>query len=129
MPGARPAAHPPSQVLDTPDTPTIDTLSTGSTARLGTSFTAGGHLEERRAEARAGPADDWEPLVVGVPGDREVDLKRVGGQLEPAEVEPADPPTSTPIPALVKGYIGPQELPLGDPLRRGSRWWCRAARG
>ena len=35
--------------------------------------------------------DEWRPLIVGVPGDREVDLKRIGGQLEPVQVEQAGP--------------------------------------
>jgi len=49
-----------------------------------------------------------EPLVIGIPGDREVDLKRLEAQVAPAEVEPfADFDKHA---ALVKGYIGPQVL-------------------
>jgi len=47
---------------------------------------------------------------VGVPGDREVDLKRVAGQLEPTEVEVADDAIFAAAPGLVRGYIGPQIL-------------------
>ena len=68
-------------------------------------------------------------LVVGVPGDREVDLKRIGGQLEPIIVEQAGPDDLARVPALVKGYIGPQILAdakvryLVDPLVvEGSAW-------
>ena len=50
------------------------------------------------------------PLVVGVPGDREVDLKRLAAQLDPAEVEPFDDADFDAYPMLVKGYIGPQAL-------------------
>jgi prolyl-tRNA synthetase len=67
--------------------------------------------------------------VVGVPGDREVDLKRIGGQLEPVVVEQAGPDDIATQPGLVKGYIGPQLLSelkvryLVDPLVvEGSAW-------
>ena len=46
------------------------------------------HAEERAGHARATPTARREPLAIGVPGDREVDLKRLEAQLEPAEVEP-----------------------------------------
>ena len=36
------------------------------------------------------PDGTREPLAIGVPGDREVDQKRLEGQLEPTEVEPFD---------------------------------------
>jgi prolyl-tRNA synthetase len=73
------------------------------------------------------PDGAQEPLVVGVPGDREVDLKRLGANLEPAEVVPFD--AFDEHPELVRGYIGPSRLPelgiryLVDPLVvRGSAW-------
>ena len=47
------------------------------------------------------------PLVIGLPGDREVDLKRLAAQLEPAEAEPFDDEDFARHPGLVKGYIGP----------------------
>src|SRR6201999_2391959 len=74
-------------------------------------------------------AEGWQLLVVGVPGDREVDLKRLGGQLEPTIVEQAGPEDLAKHPELVKGYIGPQQLAdwkiryLVDPLVvEGSAW-------
>ena len=67
--------------------------------------------------------------MVGVPGDREVDMKRLAGQLEPVEVEQADAEDLAAEPELVKGYIGPQLLAelkvryLVDPLVvEGSAW-------
>lgn len=74
-----------------------------------------------------------EVVVVGVPGDREVDLKRVEANLAPAEVELATPEDLAAHPELVPGYIGPQVLGanneqssvryLLDPhIVRGSRW-------
>jgi len=120
---------PPQQVLDTPDTPTIDTLVERlNTLGLGRVFTAADTLKNVVLKTRA-PGGDWELLVVGVPGDREVDLKRLAGQLEPVEVAQADADDLAAAPALVKGYIGPQVLAkamiryLVDPLVvEGSSW-------
>ena len=56
------------------------------------------------------PDGTREPLVVGLPGDREVDAKRLGAQLEPAEAEPFTEQDFAKHPQLVKGYIGPQVL-------------------
>ncbi|MFM8826269.1 MAG: proline--tRNA ligase [Actinomycetota bacterium] len=56
------------------------------------------------------PDGSRETVVVGVPGDREVDLKRVEAQVSPAEVEPLDEAGFAAHPGLVRGYIGPQVL-------------------
>jgi prolyl-tRNA synthetase len=104
------SAFPPMQVLDTPDTPTIDTLVTRlDELDLGRAFSAADTLKNVVLKARA-PGEDWQLLVVGVPGDREVDLKRLGGQLEPTVVAQAEPADLAKAPQLVKGYIGPQIL-------------------
>ena len=50
----------------------------------------------------------WELLVVGLPGDREVDEKRLGAALEPAEYALLDDADFAKYPFLVKGYIGPK---------------------
>ena len=55
------------------------------------------------------------PLVIGLPGDREVDLKRLAAQLEPAEVEPFGEADFAANPLLVKGYIGPAALGEDSP--------------
>ena len=81
---------PPAHVEDTPDTATIDTL------------VALANAEHPRADRPWDAADTLKnvvlmvtavdgtrsPLVIGLPGDREVDLKRLAAQLEPAEAEP-----------------------------------------
>jgi prolyl-tRNA synthetase len=71
----------------------------------------------------------WRLLIVGVPGDREVDLKRIAGQLEPVEVAQADADDLAKEPRLMRGYIGPQVLAdigvryLVDPtVVPGSAW-------
>jgi prolyl-tRNA synthetase len=130
-----PSAHPEQRVLDTPDTPTIDTL----VAKLNTitdlvegnarEFTGADTLKNVVLKTRRPGADSWELLVVGVPGDRDVDLKRIAGQLEPVEVAQADADDLAKEPRLVKGYIGPQLLAeigiryLVDPMVvPGSAW-------
>jgi prolyl-tRNA synthetase len=129
-PAEDPAAHPDQQVLDTPDTPTIETLVDRlNTMDLGKTFTGADTLKNVVLRTKAPGASEWDLLVVGVPGDREVDLKRLSGQLEPVEVEQAGPDDLAKAPALVKGYIGPQILAdakirfLVDPLVvPGSAW-------
>ena len=104
------SAQPREQVLDTPDTPTIETLVNRlNEMELGTAFTAADTLKNVVLRTRA-PGEDWKLLVVGVPGNREVDLKRLAGQLEPIEVAQAEPADLAKAPQLVKGYIGPQIL-------------------
>lgn len=135
--------YPASVVLDTPDTPTIATLvdslngydwsSAGVTEPP--AFTAADTLKNVVFKTRQPGASEWELLVVGVPGDREVDLKRLAGQLEPVEVAVAEPDDLARVPGLVKGYIGPQLLAelkvryLVDPLVvQGSSWVTGANR-
>jgi prolyl-tRNA synthetase len=120
-PAEDPAAHPDQQVLDTPDTPTIETLVDRlNTMDLGKSFTGADTLKNVVLRTKAPGASEWDLLVVGVPGDREVDLKRLSGQLEPVEVEQAGPDDLAKAPALVKGYIGPQIL-ADAKIRDGDR--------
>ncbi|UQX88526.1 proline--tRNA ligase [Jatrophihabitans telluris] len=110
-PAQDPSAQPASVVLDTPDTPTIDTLVDRlNTLDVGREFGAADTLKNVVLRTRAPGEKAWSLLVVGVPGDREVDLKRLAGQLEPVEVEQAGPDDLAAVPALVKGYIGPQIL-------------------
>ncbi|CAN5625028.1 proline--tRNA ligase [soil metagenome] len=110
-----PLLQPAMTVLDTPETPTIDTLVQRlNTLDLGRSFTAADTLKNVVLRTKAPGAAEWSLLVVGVPGDREVDLKRLAGQLEPFEVEQAGPEDLARVPALVKGYIGPQVLGSGS---------------
>ena len=129
-PAQDPGGHKPMQVLDTPDTPTIDTLVDRLNAMdLGKAFTGADTLKNVVLRTRQPGASTWELLIVGVPGDREVDLKRIAGQLEPVEVAQADADDLAKEPRLVRGYIGPQMLSdigvryLVDPLVvPGSSW-------
>ncbi|HVE63534.1 MAG TPA: proline--tRNA ligase, partial [Mycobacteriales bacterium] len=101
-----PAAQPPLEVLDTPDTPTIGTLVDLLQSR-GYDVAAAGTLKNVVLQLK-NPDGSTELLVVGVPGDREVDLKAVEANVFPAEVEAFD--DFAKHPGLVRGYIGPQGL-------------------
>ncbi len=103
-----PAAH----VEDTPDTPTIETLVEVANAehpRADRAWTAADTLKNVLVVLRH-PDGTREPLAVGVPGDREVDIKRLEAAVSPAEVEPFEAADFAKHPALVKGYIGPGAL-------------------
>ncbi|MDR2703326.1 MAG: proline--tRNA ligase [Cellulomonadaceae bacterium] len=57
------------------------------------------------------------PLVIGIPGDREIDPKRLEAALAPAAVRPAEAADFAKYPALVRGFIGPQAIgPQGAKL-------------
>ena len=113
-----PAAH----AEDTPDTPTIDTLVDHLNAtfpRDDRPWAAGDTLKNVIVVLKH-PDGTREPLAIGVPGDREVDQKRLEGQLEPIEVEAMGEAELEKHPALVKGYIGPEVL--GEESKSGIRY-------
>src|SRR5690606_24402472 len=60
------------------------------------------------------PDGSREVVVVGLPGDREVDLKRAEASFAPAEVEAAGDADFAKHPELVKGYIGPGVIGRAD---------------
>lgn len=102
---------PAAQVHHTPNTPTIETLvAFFNAAGLGREFTAADTLKNVLLKIRQPGAKEWELLGVGVPGDREVDMKRLEASLEPAEVELLEEADFAKNPFLVKGYIGPKAL-------------------
>ncbi|WP_166140371.1 proline--tRNA ligase [Nocardioides ochotonae] len=125
-----PAAH----VEDTPGTPTIESLVDHLNAafpREDRPWSAADTLKNVLVVLRH-PDGTREPVAIGLPGDREVDAKRLEGQLEPIEVEVFDETDFAKHPSLVKGYIGPGVLGeenasgiryLVDPrVVEGTRW-------
>jgi prolyl-tRNA synthetase len=104
-------AHPAAEVHETPNTSTIESLVELANARRlddRADWTAADTLKNLVvAVHRPGPHEP-ELLVIGVPGDREVDLKRVEAALHPATVSVFDGFADQP--ELVRGYIGPQVL-------------------
>ncbi|MFE3329041.1 proline--tRNA ligase [Streptomyces sp. NPDC059176] len=109
------AEHGPVEELDTPDTPTIETLA----EHLGVPASA--TLKNLLVKV------DGEIVAVGVPGDREVDLGKLTDHLAPAEVELVTAEDFTGRPDLVRGYVGPQGLGkvryIADPrVAPGTAW-------
>ncbi len=103
-----PAAH----VEDTPDTPTIATLVDVANQRVPRAdrpWVAADTLKNV-VIAVSHPDGEREVVVVGVPGDREVDPKRLEAAFAPAEVEQAGEADFAAHAELVKGYIGPAVL-------------------
>ncbi|SFI39741.1 MULTISPECIES: proline--tRNA ligase [Microbacterium] len=112
-------------VFDSPDTPTIDTLVAHSNAVLEGEYTAADTLKNV-VLALTHLDGTRELVVVGIPGDREVDDKRVEVAFAPAAVEPATEADFAKHPLLVKGYIGPwSELGpvLGEESATGIRFF------
>ena len=112
------------EVLDTPNTPTIDSLVELFNTKYSANISAANTLKNVLIMA------DEKPISVLVPGDREVDLKRLGANLSGVKdlrlFEDAD---FAKYSKLVKGYVGPQdakELGLklyADPrVVEGSHW-------
>src|SRR6478735_482471 len=101
--------------LDTPDTPTIESLA----AHLGVPASA--TLKNLLIKV------DGEIVAVGVPGDREVDLGKLGEHLAPAVVELVTAEDFEGRADLVRGYVGPQGLEkvryIADPrVASGTAW-------
>jgi prolyl-tRNA synthetase len=127
-----PAAH----VEETPATPTIDTLvalanSRADLRRDDREWTAADTLKNVIVKV-VHPGGKAEPLAIGIPGDREVDPKRLAAQLHPSLVEPFTEQDFSNHPGLVRGYIGPGGLGTDKPAAvrylldprvvEGTRW-------
>ena len=125
---------PPAHAEPTPDTPTIESLVDHLNEhfpREDRAWTAADTLKNVLV-VLTHPDGKREPLAVGVPGDRDVDLRRLEAQISPAEVAPFGDNDFAAQPDLVKGYIGPGALGserasgiryLVDPrVVNGTRW-------
>ena len=125
-----PAAH----AEQTPGTPTIATLVdhlNDAFPREDRPWTAADTLKNVLMML-SHPDGTREALAIGVPGDREVDQKRLEAAVHPAEFEPFGEKDFATHPSLVKGYIGPGALGekstseirfLVDPrVVEGTRW-------
>ncbi|MEY4068246.1 MAG: hypothetical protein RLZZ332_582, partial [Actinomycetota bacterium] len=101
-------------VHDTPGTPTIQSLvdllnARTELSRAGTPWAAADTLKNVMVMLQY-PDGRREPLAIGVPGDRDVDMKRLEAAVSPAEVAPFGDTDFAAHPGLVKGYIGPSAL-------------------
>ena len=112
------------EVLDTPNTPTIDSLVEVLNSKYDANITAANTLKNVLLMA------DEKPICVLVPGDREVDLKRVEANLSGVtELRLFEDADFAKHPKFVKGYIGPQNAKefglklYADPrIVEGSDW-------
>ncbi len=90
--------------LDTPNTPTIDSLVDVMNEKFGGGYKASDTLKNVLLMA------DGEAISVLVPGDREVDLKRLGANLPGVqELRLFEDEDFAKRKELVKGYVGPQD--------------------
>ena len=117
--------HPPAmELLDTPNTPTIDSLVEVMNSKYQAKITAADTLKNVLLMA------DGEPISVLVPGDREVDLKRLEANLPGVQdLRLFEDEDFAKRKELVKGYVGPQDAKkfglklYADPrVAVGSHW-------
>ena len=111
-PAALPIEGQPAAVVhDSPNTPTIATLVALANDKVkradGREWTAADTLKNV-VLALTSPEGKRSLVMVGVPGDREVDAKRAEAAFAPNEVEQATEEDFAKYPELVKGYIGPK---------------------
>ncbi len=99
---------PVAQVHETPNTSTIEALVAFANEhhKRDHAWTAA-HTLKNVVLALTSPEGKRSLVVVGIPGDREVDAKRAEAAFGPNEVEPASDADFERHPELIKGYIGP----------------------
>jgi prolyl-tRNA synthetase len=118
---------PAAEVHDTPDTPTIDTLvAAANTLHPDRGYTAADTLKNV-VLALTDLEGTRSLVVVGIPGDRGVDMKRAEVAFAPSEVEAATEADFAKHPGLVRGYIGPgygEKVPyyLDPRVSDGTAW-------
>jgi prolyl-tRNA synthetase len=101
-----------ARTVDTPGTGTIAELVDAANTtfpRVDRAWTAADTLKNVVFKL-AFPDGHSELLVVGLPGDRDVDMKRLEAAVSPAEAAPVADEDFAANPGLVKGYIGPVKL-------------------
>ena len=110
---------PDAVVVDTPGTPTIsslvDLLNTNH-PRGDREWDAADTLKNVVLKVTEPDGSIW-PLAIGLPGDREVDARRLAAALAPAEAAPFEETDFAAHPSLVKGYIGPGALGEKSPSK------------
>ena len=112
------------EVFDSPNTPTIDSLVQLVSTKFGERITGANTLKNVLLMA------DGEAIAILVPGDREVDLKRVAANLAGVqELRLFEDEDFAKYQWIVKGYVGPQDAEkqgikvYADPrIVLGSHW-------
>ena len=130
------SSNPAAIVHDSPNTPTIATLVDYSNASFpkGAGQWSAADTLKNVVLALTSPEGKRELVIVGVPGDREVDQKRAEAFFGPNDVEAANEEDFAKHPLLVKGYIGPVKdgvQLLGKDVATGIRYLVdpRVAKG
>lgn len=114
----------PMEVFDSPNTPTIDSLVQLVSTKFGEQITGANTLKNVLLMA------DGEAIAILVPGDREVDLKRVAANMAGVqELRLFEDEDFAKYQWIVKGYVGPQDAEkqgirvYADPrIVLGSHW-------
>ena len=110
---------PEAVVVDTPGTPTIASLVeviNTNHPRDDREWDAADTLKNVVLKVTEPDGSIW-PLAIGLPGDREVDPRRLAAALAPAEAVPFEEADFAAHPSLVKGYIGPGALGEKSPSK------------
>ncbi len=108
----------PSRLLATPGATTIESLVTFANLHYPREDRAWVAADTLKAVfvTLSHPDGAGEVIVLGIPGDREVDMKRLQAAFEPAEVAPATAEDLARHPEIVPGYSGPEAVgPNGPP--------------
>jgi prolyl-tRNA synthetase len=115
-------------VYDSPGTKTIETLVAHANEALDDAPEGGwtaAHMLKNVVLAVTHPDGEREIVVVAIPGDREIEEKRLEVAFSPAEAAPASAEDLAKIPALVPGFIGPWTADgalLGEESKTGIRY-------
>ena len=121
------ATHPPMRNLHTPDSPGIGALVETLNRDHGMDTDASKLLKNILFKV------DAKPIMVLVPGDREIDEERLASAVAPGEVTPFDEADFAARPDFVKGYVsalGMQEagvIVLADPRVAPNSNWVTGA--
>ena len=102
--------QPAAEVLVTPQCSNIKRIvawSNENNKRADGSEWTAAHTLKNNVMALVSPEGKRELVVVGLPGDREVDVKRAEAAFSPNEIEQANDEDFAKHPELIKGYIGP----------------------
>lgn len=109
-PDAQPIdGQPQMEDIPTPGAETIDELVSCLHEVGHGEITADQTLKTLMVKTRE-PGGEWTPLGIGIPGDRELDQKRLEAAFDPTEVELFEAEDFAMYPFIKKGYIGPLEL-------------------
>lgn len=104
------SSQPAAEVISTPECSNIKRIvawSNENRKRSDGNQWSAEHTLKNNVMALVSPEGKRELVVIGLPGDRDVDLKRAEAAFSPNEIEQANEEDFAKHPELIKGYIGP----------------------